>query len=72
MSVSDALVYSPKPSAVSGSKYRQNIPRYNKSSFGPGETVLLNIPCGRRGQYLNHRMSYLKFKVTNTAAVGVK
>ena len=48
MSVSDALVYAPKPSAVSGSKYRQNLPSYNKSSFGHGETVLLNIPCGRR------------------------
>jgi len=68
MSVSDALVYAPKPSAVSGSKYRQNLPSYNKSSFGPGETILLNIPCGRRGQYLNQRMSYLKFKVTNLNA----
>jgi len=72
MSVSDALVYAPKPSAVSGSKYRQNLPSYNKSSFGPGETILLNIPCGRRGQFLNQRMSYLKFKVTNMNASGEK
>jgi len=70
MSVSDALVYAPKPSAVSGSKYRQNLPSYNKSSFGPGETILLNIPCGRRGQFLNQRMSYLKFKVTNNNILG--
>ena len=69
MSVSDALVYAPKPSAVSGSKYRQNLPSYNKSTFNPGETVMLNIPCGRRGQFLNQRQSYLKFKVTNTGTV---
>jgi hypothetical protein len=59
-------VYQPKPSAVSSSKHRQNIPSYNKSSFNPGEVIMLNIPTGRRGSFLNTRMSYLKFKVTNT------
>ena len=28
---------------------------------------MLNVPCGRRGQYLNQRMSYLKFKLSNTS-----
>lgn len=70
MSVSDSLVYAPKPSAVSGSKYRQNLPSYNKAEFNPGEVIMLNIPCGRRGQFLNQRMSYLKFKVTSTDAAA--
>ena len=29
---------------------------------------MLNVPRGRRGHYLNQRMSYLKFKPTNTSA----
>jgi hypothetical protein len=66
MSLSDSLVYAPKPSAVSSSKARWNQPSYNKSSFNPGEVIMLNIPTGRRGSFLNTRMSYLKFRVTNT------
>ncbi len=66
MSLSDSLVYAPKPSAVSSSKARQNVPSYNKSSFNPGEVIMLNIPTGRRGSYLNTRMSYLKFKSQTT------
>jgi hypothetical protein len=67
MSLSDSLVYQAKPSAVSGHKYRQNLPTYNKASFFPGEVMMLNVPCGRRGQYLNQKMSYLKFRVNNTS-----
>ena len=65
MSLSDSLVYQPKPSAVSSSKARWNQPSYNKSTFKPGEVVMINIPTGRRGSFLNTRMSYLKFRVTN-------
>ena len=65
MSLSDSLVYQPKPSAVSSSKARWNQPRYNKSSFNPGDVVMINIPTWRRGSFLNTRMSYLKFRVTN-------
>lgn len=68
MSLSESLVYAPKPSAVSGSAYRQNLPTYNKSIFNPGEVMMLNIPTGRRGEFLNTRMSYLKIKVTNTSS----
>jgi hypothetical protein len=39
-------------------------PSYNKSSFQPGEVVNINIPTGRRGSFLNTRMCYLKFSVT--------
>ena len=67
MSLSDSLVYVPKPSAVSGHKFRVNQPTYNKSTFNPGEVALLTIPCGRKGHYLNTRMSYLKFRLNNTS-----
>ncbi len=53
MSLSDSLVYAPKPSAVSGHKYRQNLPTYNKAEFLPGDTMMLNIACGRKGQFIN-------------------
>jgi hypothetical protein len=65
MFLSDYHVYAPKPSAVSGHKYRQNLPTYNKATFIPGDTTMLNILCGRRGQFLNQRISYLKFKLNN-------
>ena len=59
MSLSDSLVYAPEPSTVSSSKARWNQPSYNKSSYNPGEVVVINIPTGRRGSFLNTRMSYL-------------
>jgi len=30
---------------------------------------MLNVPCGRKGQFLNQKMSYLKFKVKNTSVI---
>ena len=68
MLLSDSLVYAPKSSAVSSSKARWNHPSYNKSTYNPGEAVMIYIPTGRHGSFLNTRMSYLKFKVTNTGA----
>ncbi len=69
MTLSDSPVYHAKPNAVSGHKYRQNLPTYNKASFFSGEVMMLNVPCGRRGQLLNQKISYLKFKVTNTFVI---
>ena len=66
MSLSESLVYAPKPSAVSSSKARCNQPSYNKSTYNQGEAVMIKIPTVRHGSFLNTRMSYLKFKVTNT------
>jgi hypothetical protein len=65
MSVSDSLVFMPKPASVKGTTHRQTVPAYNGSSFKGQQTILINIPTGRRGHYLNTRMSYLRFKVTN-------
>ena len=55
--VSDSLVYNPRPSAVTGTKIRQNIPCYNLSEATPGRVIMFNIPCGRRGQFLSPRSS---------------
>ena len=45
-----------------------SVSAYNGTSFKPHQTMLLNIPCGRRGHYLNTRMFYLRFKIVNTHA----
>jgi hypothetical protein len=31
--------------------------------------MMLNVPCDRRGQFLNQKMPYLKCKVTNTSVI---
>lgn len=69
-SLTDSLVFSPKPSAVTGSKLRSNFPAYNASTFAPGATAMVNIACGRRGQYLNTRQSFLKFAIKNKNATA--
>jgi len=66
MSLSGSLVYAPKPYAVSSSMARWNQPSFNQSSYNPGKILMLDIPTGRRGSFFITRMSYLKFKVTNT------
>ena len=63
--VSESIVYQPRPSAVSGAKIRQNVQSYNLSEAGPGRVVMFNIPCGRRGQFLSPRASYFKFRLNN-------
>ncbi len=30
---------------------------------------MLNVPCGHKGQFLNQKLSYLKFKVKNTSVI---
>ena len=67
-SLNVSLVYQPEPSAMSSSKARWNQPSFNKSTDNPGVVVMLNISTGRRGSFLKCRMSYLKFKVTNTGS----
>ena len=56
MSLNDSLVYQPKPSTVSSSKARWSQPSDNKSTFNPGDVVMINNPAGRRGSFLNTRM----------------
>lgn len=73
MSVSDSLRYGKKPASISGTVHRQSVPSYNGTKFLPQQKIMINIPCGRTAHYLNTRMSYLRFKVTNThASAGFK
>jgi hypothetical protein len=68
--ISDSLVFKPKPASISGTAHRQSVPSYNGTTFSGNQTILLNITRGRRGHYLNMRMSYLRFKVVNTSSGG--
>lgn len=62
--LSDSFAYRNKPHAAAAANIRVTVPPHNKDVFTRGnETIMFNIPCGKRGQYLNTRMSYLKFNV---------
>lgn len=62
--LSDSFVYRRRPAAAAASQVEVRVPAYNKQVFGSGnERVQFNIPTGKRGQYLNTRMSYLKFEL---------
>ena len=62
-SVAHELVYNRKPGAAPAAVVvRVNTPLFNKDNFSRGgETISINIPSGKRGQYLDPSMSYLKF-----------
>ena len=40
----------------------------NAQSFTPGNVLQFDLPCGRRGQYLDPSTTYLRFKATYTHA----
>lgn len=65
--LSDSFAYKAKPHAAAASNIRVSVPPHNKDVFNRGnETIMFNIPCGKKGQYLNTRMSYLKFELEVT------
>ena len=43
----------------------------NAQSFTAGNTIQIDIPCGRRGQYLDPTTTYLRFKSTFTHAGAI-
>jgi hypothetical protein len=63
--LSDSMLYNLKPSAGSGRAYRCSVQPTNKSVFSPQDTIIMQIPCGRRNTYLSTSDSYLKFTVIN-------
>lgn len=66
-SIAEELVYNSKPGAAPASVVRVNTPPFNKDQFTRGnETIMINIPSGKRGQYLDPSMSYLKFQLEVT------
>jgi len=55
--------YRPKPSAVSGRSFRVSIPSANSTSFTAGQTMIFNVPCGRKACFLDPQQSYIRFTV---------
>ena len=43
----------------------------NAQSFVYGNTIQIDIPCGRRGQYLDPTTTYIRFKATYTHAGAI-
>ena len=64
-----------KPSAPKSRSYRLNVAPLNKTVFTGSDQMIFEIPCGRKGTWLDQSQSYLKFSVqvgANAAcAVGV-
>ena len=52
-----------KPSCPKSRVFRMNVPALNKSLFSPLDQMIFEIPCGRKGQWLDPSQTYLKFSV---------
>jgi len=55
--------YRPKPSAVSGRSFRVSVPSANSNAFSAGQTMIFNIPCGRKSCFLDPQQSYIRFTI---------
>ena len=64
-SVTTDMLYAMKASSGNTSSYRVNIPSQNKSTFNPGDVIIMRIPCGRKNSYLDGVNSYLKICIQN-------
>jgi hypothetical protein len=60
--------YTPKPSSVSGRTFRVSVPSANANAFTAGQTMIFNIPCGRRNCFLDPTSSYIRYTIKSTAA----
>jgi len=68
--VSSDVLYDMKASAVRSKSYRASLAPTNSSSFSPGQTCIMYIPCGRRNCYLNGSETYLRYTVKNNDATS--
>lgn len=66
--LSQEFNYTPKPSSVNGRTFRVSIPSANATAFTAGQTMIFNIPCGRRNCVLDPNSSYIRYTVKSTAA----
>jgi len=57
-----------KPSAPKSRSYRLSVAPMNKSVFSGGDQVIIELPTGRKGTWLDQSQSYLKFSVQCKAA----
>jgi hypothetical protein len=66
--LSQEFNYTPKPSSVNGRTFRVSIPAANAPSFTAGQTMIFNIPCGRRNCVMDPNSSYIRYTIKSTAA----
>lgn len=65
--LSQEFNYTPKPSSVNGRTFRVSVPSANATAFTAGQTMIFNIPCGRRNCVLDPNSSYIRYTVKSTA-----
>lgn len=61
--LSQEFSYTPKPSSVNGRSFRVSVPSANATSFVGGQTIVFNIPCGRRNCVLDPTSSYIRYTI---------
>ena len=71
ISITSDLQYNLKASSARGRSYRASIQPTNKSLFGPQDTAILYIPCGRRNTFLDTQQSYIKYTIKNTDPTNI-
>lgn len=68
--VSDSVLYTMKPSAARSRNYKVVLQPINASSFAPSSQIIFTVPAGRRGTYIDHANSFIKFSVQNNDVSG--
>lgn len=66
--LSQEFNYTPKPSSVNGRTFRVSVPSANATAFTAGQTMIFNIPCGRRNCVMDPNSSYIRYTIKSTAA----
>lgn len=69
--LSSDVLYNLKPSLVRCRQYRASIPASNKSSWGPGESVINFIPA-RRNAFLDTKNSYIRYTLSSTDTTNIQ
>jgi hypothetical protein len=66
--LSQEFNYTPKPSSVNGRTFRVSVPSANATAFTAGQTMVFNIPCGKRNTVLDPNSSYIRYTIKSTAS----
>lgn len=70
-SISSDCAYTLKNSAVRCRKYCASIPASNGNTFFGGSTVIVSLPSGRRGTFLDCQNTYVRYTVKNNSVATV-
>jgi hypothetical protein len=69
--LSEALDYNNiKRRAMASRSYRVRIAPSNKTSFGQGETIFLDLPSNLSGTFMDMTQTYIRFKATYNGGAG--